>query len=458
MFESVMAPEDSPQPGGFDTASDAREHAEGGIEHGGSGPTGPSDAGFDVAGVGVVGLDGVVAELAGLVQLLWRVDSGQLSVVLSGLARVGAAVDAAAVAVTAEALSRGVIEGSRSAGVTAWVRSAAVGWDVGHCHAVAAVAQLGVTPGNAVVAEAVAAGSVSLRGAVVAVRETDRVMPVLPGGFDRGEVLGHFLTLGQQAGVREQRALARWLVGTYAGDTLAGQVIAQHEVETLSWRPEPSGMWSFTGVLAPDHAVVVVAALEGFSAPAPSVDPVTGVAVRDARCAGKRRADALVEVVAAGADRAVGVGVARGGSVRLVVTMGLAELTGRLGGVGRTGSGQFVDAGSVRRLACDADLVPVVLGGGSEVLDVGRTHRLATGAIRTAVALRDGGCTFPGCDRPPGWCRVHHVRAWCEGGVTSVANSALLCERHHTIVHRDQLSATITAHGVTWHEPTPLAA
>lgn len=288
-------------------------------------------------------------------------------------------------------------------------------------------------------------------------RETERVMPVLPADFSRDEVLGHFLALGQRASVKQQRVLARWLVGTYAGETLERQVLAQHEVEALSWREEPTGMWSFTGVLAPDHAAVVMAAVESLSRPAPTRDPATGVSRRDGRTAGKRRVDALVELVLAGAGRAPD--VASGPWARLVVTMDVDALTGRLAGVARTGQGQIVDAATVRRLACDADLVPVVLGGDSEPLDVGRVHRLATPAIRVAVSLRDRHCTFPGCDRPPGWCRVHHVLPWFEGGRTSVANSALLCERHHTIVHRDGLTAAVTAHGVTWsHHPPSLAA
>lgn len=105
-----------------------------------------------------------MAMVARLVETLWQVDSADLELRLAELARLGAAVDAAAVAVTAEALTRGVVVDSRSAGVTQWVAAAAEGWDGGHCHAVAAVAEIGVVASNAVVAEAVAGGSVSLRG------------------------------------------------------------------------------------------------------------------------------------------------------------------------------------------------------------------------------------------------------------------------------------------------------
>ncbi|HWC24543.1 MAG TPA: HNH endonuclease signature motif containing protein, partial [Flexivirga sp.] len=102
------------------------------------------------------------------------------------------------------------------------------------------------------------------------------------------------------------------------------------------------------------------------------------------------------------------------------------------------------------RFACTADLIPAVLGGPSQPLDVGRRERLATKAIRAAVILRDGGCTFPGCDRPPGFCEVHHVTPWWAGGDTSLADSALLCGRHHQTVHRQGYTAQVLPGRVEW--------
>ncbi len=68
-----------------------------------------------------------------------------------------------------------------------------------------------------------------------------------------------------------------------------------------------------------------------------------------------------------------------------------------------------------------------------------------------ALWIRDRGCTFPGCSRPPAWCVAHHVWHWCDGGPTDLSNLALLCPRHHTIVHQKGYTATVTATGVTWH-------
>ena len=105
----------------------------------------------------------------------------------------------------------------------------------------------------------------------------------------------------------------------------------------------------------------------------------------------------------------------------------------------------------MRRLACEADILPMVLGTAGELLDLGRTTRLATPAQRLALWHRDRGCTYPGCSIPPTWCEAHHVTHWCDGGATDLTNLALLCGRHHTVVHERGLTATATAFGVTWH-------
>ena len=77
---------------------------------------------------------------------------------------------------------------------------------------------------------------------------------------------------------------------------------------------------------------------------------------------------------------------------------------------------------SLRMLCCDAAVVPIVLGGNGQPLDVGRVTRTIPDGLRRAVAARDRGCAHPGCDRPPSWCEVHHIRAWEHGGPTRLDN------------------------------------
>jgi hypothetical protein len=128
---------------------------------------------------------------------------------------------------------------------------------------------------------------------------------------------------------------------------------------------------------------------------------------------------------------------ARGGDrPRVTVTITLTELQKALDearpgwGVGAEGW----SVGAIRRLACDAGIIPMVLGTDGQVLDVGQEHRLVTWAIRRALEARDGGCVFAGCDRPPEDCHAHHLVPWWAGGATSLQNMALVCEHHHPIV------------------------
>lgn len=118
--------------------------------------------------------------------------------------------------------------------------------------------------------------------------------------------------------------------------------------------------------------------------------------------------------------------------------------------VGMTAFGQVLTPGEVRQLACDAQITPAVLGGAGELLELGRTRRLATPGILTALALRDKGCSYPGCTMPPGWTDAHHLRHWVDGGPTEPDNMTLLCRHHHTTVHRHQHIGDVINGEVVW--------
>ena len=116
----------------------------------------------------------------------------------------------------------------------------------------------------------------------------------------------------------------------------------------------------------------------------------------------------------------------------------------------RTGNGTgrgHLAMGEARRLSCDGAIQRIVLSPQSVVLDVGRTQRLVTPAMRTALEVRDGGCVIPGCDRPPGWCEAHHITHWSAGGETSLPNLVLSCSRHHHEIHQNKWRVRIDQHG-----------
>ena len=127
-----------------------------------------------------------------------------------------------------------------------------------------------------------------------------------------------------------------------------------------------------------------------------------------------------------------------GDATTLVVTMTLDQLRAELATAGVLGGEQgevFLSAGEVRRLACTARVLPAVLGGTSEVLDLGRDQRLFTAAQRKAMRLRDGQCRAEGCTVPATWCEAHHLKDWAHGGRTDLADGVLLCSHHHHRAH-----------------------
>ena len=156
----------------------------------------------------------------------------------------------------------------------------------------------------------------------------------------------------------------------------------------------------------------------------------------DTRSRGQQLGDAFVQW----ADNTLAAGnlpLLRAVRPHVVVTIGIDDLvdphTGH--GAARTGFGATISAARARMLACDGNITRIVFGPEPQLLDMGRDKRLFPPHIRRALDVRDRGCVFAGCDAPTHWCDAHHVLHWIDGGETSLDNSALLCERHHTKVH-----------------------
>jgi Domain of unknown function (DUF222)/HNH endonuclease len=128
----------------------------------------------------------------------------------------------------------------------------------------------------------------------------------------------------------------------------------------------------------------------------------------------------------------------------VVVTMDIASLERRAGRLLDLEDVGRIDGQTARRLVCDATVSRVITDTASQPLDVGRKTKVVPPGLRRAVAARDGGCAFPGCDRPSSWSDAHHVRHWADGGATSLANLVLLCRRHHRLVHHRRFTIQMT--------------
>jgi hypothetical protein len=178
---------------------------------------------------------------------------------------------------------------------------------------------------------------------------------------------------------------------------------------------------------------------------------------RDPRSRTKRQADALTAILATAAG--TGSAVPGHGDIKphITVTIDLEDLKDGTGSADLT-HGDSLSAAAVRRIACDAGVIPLVLGSNSEPLDVGTEHRFVTRAIRQALNARDRGCIA--CGAPPAICEAHHILHWSDGGPTSLDNLALLCKRDHINVHHGRLRVHLAngrpvASRPTWSDPDP---
>lgn len=212
------------------------------------------------------------------------------------------------------------------------------------------------------------------------------------------------------------------------------------QTRELRVRTGPDGVVSLNGKLDPEGGARVLEVLNSLNGRRPPVDGVP-----DMRSPARRNADALIEAMNCRLDE--GELPTRGGQrPHLVLTIKLSDLIDGLGSAVLDTGGRL-SAAEARRLACDACVVPMVLGSDSMPLDVGRQQRLATAALRDALAQRDKGCSFPSCDRPPRYCHAHHLTSWLDWGDTKLDNLCLLCEHHHVIVHRQGWHIRLDARG-----------
>lgn len=217
----------------------------------------------------------------------------------------------------------------------------------------------------------------------------------------------------------------------------------QHQIDSreLHIGVLPDGQTVLKGRLDREAGAKLKAVLEPLAKPRPASDGTP-----DPRSAAKRSADALVEIL----DRISGadwVPTSGGEPPHLAVTINWEELRAAVGSGTLTNTGQPLTAATARRIACDCKVLPAVLGGESQPMDVGRQSYTVPRYLRKAVELRDGPCAFPGCDQPPGTSECHHIVHWADGGATSLSNLVMLCGGHHRMVHAQGWNVSVNDQG-----------
>lgn len=257
---------------------------------------------------------------------------------------------------------------------------------------------------------------------------------------------------------------------------LAREWRSAHAGRFLQFRDDGHGTTTFSGLLPTTSAVLIRSQLDAYAAAARRAELDLEATIREQTdgaaeqrgelpptpaSMGQRQADALVTMAEQCAAERIPPAVA-GDRPRVLVLMGYEKLlaAARVHAAGQSGSmvaepggdprgsestvgpdgiaaqlmsGERVPAGVLRRWLCDAEVLPVVLGGESQVLDVGRARRFATPAQRVALTVRDRGCVFPGCDVPAHLCQAHRIPPWEAGGRTDLGQLALLCWHHHPL-------------------------
>ena len=425
--------------------------------------------------------DELVAALSAVTRLLeelpvsvCRLGGGDLDAVMGELDRLAAAAAAGRFTVASEAEQRGEVRVSASGTVRQWVADRCPSLEASDAGVVAkAVTQLN-TPALETARTAVAGGRLSVRAGVVVASELAQLRPLLQPGVQES-VLAGLVEVGTRFGCAGVRGLRPAMLTRYG----CGEVI-QDEQDRRSGLTQLTcghdiggGITEYRMRLTPESRAVVEAAINTLSAPRPVgiLDgPAGTIGLQpsgDTRTVEQRRGDALVDVcrravtlgltataaAATAGETSASAVVPVGVKATVLVTIGHDDLVARTRPgtlVGGTTAGTLLGPETIRKLACDAGIIPVLLGSHGQVLDLGSTTRAFTQTQTKALWLRDRHCTYPGCTIPATWCDAHHIKHWADGGPTNLSNGALLCNRHHHVVHRDRITAKVTSDGVDW--------
>jgi len=374
---------------------------------------------------------------------LSALDEGALSATLSGVSVLESQVAALKLQILAEADRRRVAEQTSDTGTDAWA-------------AKLTSSTLGVMAGGIWLAkllqnkyhatrEAFAAGRIGEAQARVIVKAgeklpaqvTDAQRALAETGLVDKAVMGMDARRLRHAARRMLEVINKEVADKHEADQLENEEDVAEQGTWLTLYDNGDGTFSGRFVVPELHGSLLRAYLERLSAPRRLSRNNAGQPVSDPTLSGEGATLNWSERLGAGftelLEHLPTDGHGRVGAT-LMVHMSLADL---LAGVAsaRIDTGTRISPREVRRLSCNAGIVPAVLNGKSEPLDVGRERRLHTKAQRRAKSIQHATCAAEGCERPFAWCDMHHPHAWSQGGVTNLANGIPLCGHHHRRAH-----------------------
>ncbi|MEV7038990.1 DUF222 domain-containing protein [Amycolatopsis sp. NPDC051061] len=257
----------------------------------------------------------------------------------------------------------------------------------------------------------------------------------------RDDAEQHLLSFASEAGYKQVAALGARIVAHLDPDGAEPDTTEPATPSReLSLRRKRTGIWELQGRFDDETGTRASALLDSLA------QRRTTDEGPDLRSPQERYGDAFSDAI----DLALNspdLPMQAGERAHVMVAVSLEDLKSGIGQATLGDTGR-ISAAEARIHACDCMLIPAVLGGKSEPLDLGRQRRLVPPGLRRALYLRDRGCAFPGCHRPPRHCQGHHVRHWADGGPTELGNMVLTCAHHHRLLHRSGWQVRIAADGL----------
>ena len=395
---------------------------------------------------------------AALPALTWQATGADLADGLEALGELCAVGEGAGAAIVIDAIDRGESAAAEPPlSPKEWVQAHHRRYATAGASSIVTLAQACREPRHHILKEAVISGRVSVGAAMVAIKEMRLLKPHL--NKDAIDTIWHALmALGENCDPTTVRRLREELLARHGidGDFEETEDRAR-KGQSLSLGTEIApGLWEFALRLSRENRAALEAAIGPLSAPAPTPANEHGPAEPDTRPHDQRRAEALIAVI----TRAQKAGNNTWSSTKAQIFVGISleDLQRRAGAgslLGGLSTGDLVSAETVRKWACDATIIPMVLNSCGEVVNLGRAERYFTPAQIKRLWLRDRHCTYPGCDAPASWCDAHHLIHWLDNGPTDLTNAALLCQRHHTTVHTQRYHGRVKIgengqHHVVW--------